>query len=163
MLGLLSPERKILGIDYDEGKIELANNSFLRKKTNTNFKCADMTTVEIPMSDAILFNDSLHYVNADAQKDILSRAAQSLNEGGMIVVRDGDISQTEKHEKIKSTEKWATEIIKFNKTTVDLTFVSADWMRSFAETNGLEIKIRKCDKDSSETLYILTKNVYETI
>ena len=157
MLGLLSPERTILGIDYDEDKIELANNSFLRKKTNTNFKCADMTTVEIPMSDAILFNDSLHYVNADAQKDILSRAAQSLNEGGMIVVRDGDVSQTDKHEKIKTTEKWSTEIIKFNKTTTDLTFVSAEWMRSFAESNGLEIKIRKCDNDSSETLYILTK------
>ena len=157
MLGMLSPERTILGIDYDEDKIELANNSFLCKKTDVRFQCADMKTVEIPMSDAILFNDSLHYVEADAQKAILSRAAMSLNEGGMIVVRDGDISQTEKHEKIKSTERWSTEIIKFNKTTVDLTFVSADWMREFAANNGMDIKIRKCDKDSSETLYILTK------
>ena len=166
MLAMLSPERTVLGVDYDEDKIELANHSFLCKKADVNFQCADMLTFEIPKSDAILFNDSLHYVVADAQKDILSRAVQSLNDGGMIVVRDGDISQTEKHEKIKATEKWSTEIIKFNKTTVDLTFVSSDWMREFADANGLEIRIRKCDKDSSETLYILTKtqkHVYETI
>ena len=157
MLALLSPGRNVLGVDYDEDKIELANNSFLRKKANVRFMCADMRKLEIPHSDAILFNDSLHYVDADSQKAILTRAAASLNDGGMIVVRDGDAGQADKHEKIKKTELWSTEIIKFNKTTTDLTFVSESWMREFASANGLDIKIRRCDKDSSETLYILTK------
>ena len=157
MLSLLAPERKVLGVDYDEDKIELANNSFLCKKANVRFMCADMRKVEIPLSDAILFNDSLHYVDADSQKAILTRAAASLNDGGMIVVRDGDAAQTDKHEKIEKTELWSTKIIKFNKTTTSLTFVSESWMKEFAATNNLDIKIRRCDKDSSETLYILTK------
>ena len=119
--------------------------------------CADSRTVDIPKSDAILFNDSLHYVDENSQRNILLRSLASLNEGGMILVRDGDASQTEKHEKIKQTEVWSTRIIKFNKTTTELTFVSEKWMRDFAVENHLQIKIHKCDKDSSETLYILTR------
>jgi trans-aconitate methyltransferase len=157
MLGMLSPDRRVVGVDYDNDKIEVANNGFLRKKSNVRFQCADMRTMEMPQSDAILFNDSLHYVDAQSQRDILARAVASLNPGGMIIVRDGDASQAEKHEKIKATELWSTRIIKFNKTTTELTFVSEEWFRDFAAENALDIKIRSCDKDSSETLYILTK------
>ena len=159
MLGLLSPDRSVLGVDYDKEKIEVAKHSFLKKKCpNINFLCADMREVEIPLSDAILFNDSLHYVDAETQMHTLKRAVASLNKGGVIVVRDGDASQTEGHEKIKNTEVWSTQILKFNKTTTELTFVSEQWMKGFAHENGMSIKIRKCDKDSSETLYILTKS-----
>lgn len=157
MLALLSPDRTIIGVDYDDKKIEIASHSFLSKKCNISFMQADMRDVEIPQSDAILFNDSLHYIDADSQRAVLKKAVASLNKGGMIIVRDGDSSQTEKHEKIKSTEVWSTEILKFNKTTSDLTFVSEHWMKEFAQHNELNIKIRRCDKDSSETLYILTK------
>lgn len=157
MLGMLSPDRRVVGIDYDYDKIEVANHCFLRKKCNVRFQCADMRTKQLPQSDAILFNDSLHYVDAQSQRTILSRAVESLNPGGMIIVRDGDVSQAEKHEKIKATELWSTRIIKFNKTTTELTFVSEEWFREFAADNALDIKIRSCDKDSSEMLYILTK------
>lgn len=157
MLGILSPERSIVGVDYDNEKIELANNSFLCKRANVKFLCADMRTVEIPHSDAILFNDSLHYVDAATQKEILLRAVASLNRDGMVIVRDGDLGQIDKHKKIKMTELWSTRILKFNKTTADLTFVSEEWMRELAAANDLDIKIHRCDKDSSETLYILTR------
>lgn len=157
MLGILSPNRTILGIDYDKEKIDIANHTFLSKRGNIKFMCADMRDVEIPQSDAILFNDSLHYVDTNTQAEILSRALSSLNNGGMIIIRDGDATQTDKHEKIKTTELWSTRIMKFNKTTAKLTFVGEDWMREFAVKNGVEIKTHRCDKYSSETLYILTK------
>ena len=157
MLGLLSADRQVLGIDYDSDKIELAQHSFLSQRGNVKFMCADMRNVDIPPSDAILFNDSLHYVDADSQRAVLTKAVASLNRGGVIVVRDGNACQTEKHEKIKTTEVWSTQILGFNKTTTPLTFVSEDWMSEFARTNGLDIKCRKCDKNSSETLYILAK------
>ena len=152
-----------MGVDYDSDKIEIAQKAFLSKKCNVQFKAADMRSFEIPPSDAILFNDSLHYVDAKSQQQILCKAAASLNIGGSIVVRDGDAGQAEGHEKIKSTEVWSTEIIKFNKTSEELTFVSAEWMKDFAEKNHLDIKIRRCDKDSSETLYILTKKSNEKV
>lgn len=157
MLALLSPDRTVHGVDYDDEKIEVAKHSFLCKKCNVNFQRADMREMEIPLSDAILFNDSLHYIDVEAQKQVLKKAVASLNKGGMIIVRDGDSSQVDKHEKIKNTEVWSTQIIKFNKTTAELTFVSEDWMKEFAQQNELSIKIRRCDKDSSETLYVLTR------
>lgn len=156
MLGMLSNNRRIVGIDYDTDKIETAQHSFLSKRCNVTFECADMRSCTIPPSDAILFNDSLHYVDADGQREILLKAVASLNEGGMIVVRDGDCSRKDKHGKIEQTEVWSTEIIKFNKTSQPLTFVDAQWMQDFAQAHGLHIKVRHCDKDSSETLYILT-------
>lgn len=158
MLGMLSDKREVLGMDYDADKIETAQNSFLRKKCNVRFECADMRTFDIPQSDAILFNDSLHYVDSGTQYMVLTRAVASLKPGGAIIVRDGDAGQNEKHEKIKQTEVWSTQILKFNKTSEELTFVNADWMQRFAKENNLDIKIRKCDKSSSETLYILTQN-----
>ena len=158
MLGLLSPDRKILGVDYDQDKIETAQHSFLTKKCNIAFECADMRTFCIPQSDAILFNDSLHYVDPETQYKVLSNAVASLNPNGVIIVRDGDSSKSDKHKKIKQTEVWSTKIIKFNKTSQQLTFVNAEWMQNFANEYNLNIKIRSCDKDSSETLYILTPN-----
>ena len=117
-----------------------------------------MREVEIPQSDAILFNDSLHYVDAESQDQILQRAVASLNDGGMIMVRDGDNSQSaEANGRIEKTEVWSTQILKFNKVSQALTFVSTEWMQHFAERNNLDINIRSCDKSSSEVLYILTK------
>lgn len=158
MLGLLSPDRQILGIDYDNEKIAVAQNSFLSKKCNIRFEWADMRNVNIPKSDAVLFNDSLHYVKADEQRQILGRAVASLKEGGIIIVRDGDAGQPRRHGKIEKTELWSTKILKFNKTSEELTFVTAEWMRNFAQDNQLDIRVHQCDKDSSETLYILAKN-----
>ena len=163
MLGLLSPDRQILGVDYDNEKIKIAQHSFLGKKTNTSFKCADMRTFDIPNVDVVLFNDSLHYVDIESQKQLLVRAFESLNVGGMIIVRDGDVSIKDGHNKIEQTEVWSIRIIKFNKTSDSLCFVSSDWMRTLAAENGINIKVRRCDNDSSETLYILTKNQNEKV
>ena len=158
MLGMLSQNRKLLGVDYDQEKIEMAQHSFLAKVCNVRFECADMRIFNIPKSDAILFNDSLHYVDSATQYLVLTKAVASLNPNGVIIVRDGDASQKEKHDKIEQTEVWSTKILKFNKTSEQLSFVNSEWMCRFAEDNNLNIKIRSCDKDSSETLYILSPN-----
>lgn len=163
MLGLLSPERSILGIDYDSSKIGLARHSFLMQKTSCRFECADMRTVCFPAADAILFNDSLHYVDSKTQKAILARAAGSLNRNGMIIVRDGDFSLSGSHSRIEKTEVWSTRIIKFNKTSGPLDFVSSGWMKDFAASCGLDIKIRRCDRNSSETFYILKRKSDEQV
>lgn len=157
MLDLLSPQRKIVGVDYDIKKIEIAQHTFLSKKGNVKFVCADMRTFDFPLSDAILFNDSLHYVDANTQNNILTKALVSLKPHGLIVVKDGDAACEAAHRKTEQTELWSTKIIKFNQTSERLVFVDAQWMHDFAVRNGVAIKVHKCDGNSSETLYILTK------
>jgi trans-aconitate methyltransferase len=156
MLGILSPERKITGLDYDEEKILLAQHTFLCKG-NISFMHADMVTCEMPQSDVFLFNDSLHYVNAQSQKTVLEHCLEKLNDGGMLIVRDGDASDSPEHEHILETERWSTQIIGFNRTTEELAFVTKDWMQQFAKEHDLELKVRRCDGKTSETLYIFKK------
>lgn len=156
MLSTLAPQRKILGIDYDTDKIALAKHCFLCND-RIQFQCADMRDMELPYADAFIFNDSLHYVDVVKQYEILARAVSHLKRKGMILVRDGNSSDTRKHARIEQTEKWSTEIVKFNKTTEKLSFTDAAKMKEFAVLNNLDLQIRACDKNSSETLYIYRK------
>ncbi len=156
MLGTLSPDRRITGLDYDEEKIALARHSFLRKD-NLRFEHADMVTCEMPQSDVFVFNDSLHYVSEASQKTVLEHCLARLNEYGMMIVRDGDASNSEQHGHILETERWSTKIIGFNRTREELTFVTKGWMQEFADSHGLELKVRKCDGKTSEMLYIFKR------
>ncbi len=152
MLAQLSPERTVLGIDYDADKIEVARHSFLCGR-NVSFLRGDMRDVDFPQSDAILFNDSLHYVDKETQLGILARALSCLNKNGIIIVRDGDASG-EGQQRIYKTEVWSTRITGFNKTSQELEFADSSMMSRFAEQNHLELTMQRCSRSSSETLYV---------
>ena len=74
----------------------------------------------------------------------------------MIIIREGNADQTERHEMVKRSEVWSTKIMMFNKTSDRLSFVSSEWMKGFAAANNMDIKVRQCDRNSSQTIYILT-------
>lgn len=154
MLGLLSRKRNITGVDYDDKKISLAANAFL-KTDNIHFKCADMRICDFPESDVFVFNDSLHYVSADNQEKILDHCMEKLNRGGMIIIKDGDASDKKRHRATVNTEIWSTELLHFNRTDEKLEFVGKDWVRNFAERHNLSLKAERCGKKTSETMYIL--------
>lgn len=159
MLGLLSPERKILGIDYDEDKIEIVNNSFqCKNNANISFIHGNMHTVDFPDSDAFIFNDSLHYVNNIIQEAVLNKCVSKLKKNGLIIIRDGDSSNIN-HSSIEKTELWSTTILKFNKTEGSLQFVPKSWMIEFAQKHNLGLRIEQCDKKTSETIYVLTNDM----
>lgn len=156
MLGLLSPKREMIGIDYDSNKIELANNSFLANE-KIRFCQGDMQDIILPESDAFIFNDSLHYVDTSCQERILCHCASRLNPNGVILIREGDSSKKTEHKTIVKSEIWSTRIIKFNKTEGPLNFISSDWIKQFTKRNNLNLKIEKCDRKTSQTIYIITK------
>ena len=156
MLSLLSPEREILGVDYDESKIEIANHRFLANR-NIKFVHGNMQDIILPNADAFIFNDSLHYVSPKIQERILLHCVTKLNENGMIIIREGDSSKELKHQSVIESEKWSTRIIKFNKTDGPLNFIPASWMQKFAKDNNLVLKIEQCDRSTSQTIYIITK------
>lgn len=156
MLGLLSPERRLYGVDYDDEKIAIAENSFL-KSGNMSFSHGDMRICDLPQSDVFIFNDSLHYVDADAQEKVLVRCFSLLNPGGVVLVRDADAMDDEKHKAVKKIEVVSTRIVAMNKTEGDLSFVDREWMNRVAEENGMTIKSYECDRKTSERIYVLTK------
>ncbi len=155
MLSMYAPDRHILGIDYDEDKIAVAQNGFAKGK-NLRFECADSMQYDLPASDVFVLNDMLHYMNPVEQELLLTRCASLLNDKGMIIVRDGNASD-KKHGVTRLTEIFSTRIFRFNKTVESLCFITHDQMQAIADRCGLLMETYKNDRYTSNTIYILKR------
>lgn len=156
MLSLLSEDRKILGIDYDEDKIAVAQHGWLRSE-QLQFRCGNALEYPLPESDVFILNDMLHYMCYEHQRQLLLKCAALLRPQGMIIIRDGNPGDTSRHRLTRFTELLSTRIFRFNRTTEELYFTTEPQLREIAETCGMNIESIPNDKYTSNTIYILTK------
>ncbi|MEG1553482.1 MAG: 1-acyl-sn-glycerol-3-phosphate acyltransferase [Rikenellaceae bacterium] len=156
MLSMLSENRSITAVDYDEKKIALANNC-LSKNDNIRFIYADIREYDIPCADGYVISDVLHYLDYQSQKIVIQRCIDNLNKGGVIIIRDGDTSIKEKHARTENTEEWSTQILKFNKTDGPLCFMSRELLLEIAKTNSMNMEIIENNSKTSNTLFIFTR------
>lgn len=156
MLTMLSPDRRLLGIDYDKDKIEVAQCAFL-KNPNTEFSHGNALEYNYPQSDVFVMNDILHYMSLDKQETLVRLCSEKLNAGGMLIIRDGNSEDKEKQKVTKWTEIFSTRIFKFNKTVEELSFIASTQFYDWATKYNLNIESLKNDKYTSNTIYILTK------
>jgi SAM-dependent methyltransferase len=56
--------------------------------------CGDMRTTEFGQADVVVMLDVLHYVEYEAQAEILQRVRESLGDGGVLILRVADASDT---------------------------------------------------------------------
>ena len=150
-------KREIIGIDYDEEKIEIAQNIF-DKNINLKFIFANVKTMDIGKQDVIFINDVLHYLTKEDQLHFLEKCNQSLNEKGIIVIRDGITDLSKRHSITKITELFSTKIFKFNKKENNFHFFSSDFIKSFALKSNLNFEMKEQSKKTSNVLFILRKN-----
>jgi 1-acyl-sn-glycerol-3-phosphate acyltransferase len=158
MLALNSPERNIIGVDYDEEKIRIAGNGFLNNM-NVRFLSADLRSFDIPESDGIILSDVLHYLPHEDQKALLSKCMESVSETGTILIRDADKGSARKHRLSAFTELFSTGS-GFNKTSDpgrELYFFSSETLRDEAAKNGFEIEEISEKKLSSNKYFLLRK------
>ena len=85
MLSLLSEDREILGIDYDEDKIALAQHGWLRNE-HLQFRHGNALEYPLPESDVFILNDMLHYMSYEHQRTLLLKCADRLRSQGMIII-----------------------------------------------------------------------------
>ena len=157
MLSQLSEEREITGIDYDEDKIAVAQQGWLRTP-HLQFVYANALEYPLPESDAFILNDILHYMNYEHQRTLLLRCMEQLRPEGKLIVRDGNAANTRKHRLTRFTELLSTGIFSFNKTTEQLCFTSEAQIRSIAQEGGMQLEILPKDRYTSNTIYIFQKN-----
>lgn len=98
-------------------------------------------------------------MNYEHQHDLLVRCANLLRPEGMIIVRDGNSAETHKHRLTRLTEVLSTQVVKFNRTTDELCFTSEAQIQSIARECGMEVKTIRNDKYTSNTIYILKKQL----
>ena len=156
MLSLLSEDREILGIDYDEDKIALAQHGWLRNEY-LQFRHGNALEYPLPESDVFILNDMLHYMSYEHQRTLLLKCADRLRSQGMIIIRDGNSANTSKHRLTRFTELLSTRIFNFNRTTGELYFTTETQLREIAVTCGMNVEIIPNDKYPSNTIYIFRK------
>jgi 1-acyl-sn-glycerol-3-phosphate acyltransferase len=148
--------RIITGIDYDEDKILIAQNSY-NKTDNLQFSYADIMAAKPGRQDVIFLNDILHYLSEEKQRVILDRCAEALNPGGIIFIRDGITDMKNKHKNTERTEALSTGLFSFNKKESAFHFFSSSDIRSFAKKNNLAFEMQEHSKNTSNVLFILRK------
>lgn len=156
MLAMLSPERDITGIDYDEDKIAVANRCFSRTE-HIRFIAANALDFEMPVSDVFILNDMLHYLDYASQERLLQRCIGRLAPEGFLLVRDGNAANGRKHRLTRLSELFSTRITRFNKVENELYFTSTDRMQQTADACGLSLQTVQNDKYTSNTIYIFRK------
>jgi 2-polyprenyl-3-methyl-5-hydroxy-6-metoxy-1,4-benzoquinol methylase len=145
MLLFLSPERQIIGVDYDEEKILVAQNCngyHQYKENSIRFEAADLMQWEYQMADVYIIMDTLHYLPQEEQEYVIKQAIKHLKPKGKIIIRDADTDLDKKHRGTKFSEWQSTKVFGFNKTkdaSKQLYFSSAKLIQELLKSQGLQV------------------------
>ncbi len=156
MLGLLSNKRVILGIDYDSEKIEIAQNGY-SAGSNIKFLYSNALDCQIAKSDIFILNDMLHYLLISDQERLLEKCVSQMNEGGMVIVRDGDSNNKEDHRVTRLSEWFSIKLIGFNKASQSPCFTNRDQFEKWAAKMGCSLQVERNDRITSNTIYIFKR------
>lgn len=153
MLYFTGKEREIVGLDYDEEKIEVAQNSYAKNR-QIQFETADLAHYNPSPADCYIIKDVLHYLKQEDRKQLLEKCFQNLNEGGKVLIRDG-FTENKRHESTRLTEHFSTKLIRFNKTQNKLDFLSKSEIEDIAARFGMECEtLDEGHRTSNQTLMI---------
>lgn len=158
MLQFLSEERDITGVDYDEEKIDIAQQGYL-KTERLNFINSDITTFSMDKYDVILLNDVLHYLPEEKQILMLHRVFTSLNPGGRVIVREGNTELQQKHWGTEISELFSVTLLGFNKASNELHFMSGETIRKEAARFNLEVSVLDETKFTSNVIFVIAEPV----
>lgn len=150
MLSFMSAGREIEACDFDEEKITTASHRF-SKKNSIRFAQADLVDFKPEPCAGIVISDVLHYLLPEQREALLTRCADSLSPGGVLLVKDADAGDA-KHSKTESTERWSIGIMKFNRSNNTISFFTEQDMRSFAERTNLRMEIVSKSGTTSNTI-----------
>lgn len=156
LLAMQSFERHVLGLDYDEEKIQVAANTHYNVG-NIEFDKADLTNFNPEPADCFIIKDVLHYFPAAEQEALLNRCGEKLNNGGTIIIRDGiETEANRKHALTKLTEFFSITVFGFNKAEQELEFLTEERVTDFAKKFNLSLE-KVPSKKTSNVLYELKK------
>lgn len=156
MLAYQSHQRVVTGIDYDAEKIMLAENGF-NKPSNLTFVHSDMLEYPIEGADCLIFGDVLHYLTDSQRKLLFNKSVEALNPGGIILIRDGDCEDGNRHRMTRLSEFFAINILGFNKASKKIDFFSLSSFIDYGHQLGLKSKVLISKQVSSNSLIMFQK------
>jgi len=156
MLSFLNPKRVIIGLDYDEEKIAVANNNF-SKTDKLTFIYRSLTEHEFTMQDAFVINDVIHYLTYEEQESLIKNCADHLNNNGIIILKDANQEETRRQRVTWLSEFFSTNF-GFNKMGHNkLFFTSQKKLEDIAARHNLKLEVAEAPKYSSNTIWTLKR------
>lgn len=155
MLMFKGREREILGVDYDDDKIAVANNC-VDRSDKLSFDVGDVTVYDFPNADGFIISDVLHYLKEEQQVQVIDNCVSKLNKGGVLVIRDADKDIATRQKGTWYTEFMSTKVFGFNKTKTDgLHFVSGTLIKNtIAKYPHLTLEVLDTTKLTSNIIYV---------
>lgn len=84
-IGVAEPSRTVLGFDLDERKVKYGDRGY----PNVSCRYGDITKVEIPLADCIVFTHVLHHLTSyESQRELLITCKNKLKKGGTLVITE---------------------------------------------------------------------------
>lgn len=159
MLMFKGRQREILGVDYDEEKIAVADNC-VDKSSKLSFAVGDVTVYDFPQADGFVISDVLHYLREEQQIQVIDNCVSKLNKGGVLVIRDADKDIEARQKGTWYTEFMSTKVFGFNKTKTDgLHFVSGKLIKdTIAKYPHLSLEVLDTTKLTSNIIYVAKHN-----
>lgn len=161
MMAWNGPERKIVAMDYDEEKIELAKNQYVNNVKGLNnpidWHVGDLENYTLDPCQGIILLDTLHYFPQEIQWEILNKCINALLPGGVLYYRDG-MADHELHKNTIKTETWSIGKMQFNKTKYPISFLKKSELFTWAKKKDLNIKEIYQESTTSNTSFIISKN-----
>ena len=159
MLGYMSKQRIIKGVDFDENKIEIAQHGYM-KSPNVSFEQKNLIDYNLGKFDAVVLSDVLHYLQPNEQVCLLEKCINGLEIDGVIVIRDGFTELKERHNGTRITEWFSTRIFGFNKTSCNgLSFMSSQLIYDLAQKHNLNLLKIDNSKFTSNLSFVLRRQV----
>ena len=85
--------KRYTGIDLMQRDVDRAMHvARAAPEADIKFVTGDIRTTPFPAADAVVVLDVLHYVDYEAQAEVLERVRESLSRGGVLLLRVGDES-----------------------------------------------------------------------
>jgi 1-acyl-sn-glycerol-3-phosphate acyltransferase len=156
MLGFISRQRQVTGVDYDEDKIAMASNA-PTKPDNVHFICSDVLNYHFSPTDTFLLSDVLHYMPEEQQVSLLEKCIANLKEGGSVLIRDANADLSGRHRGTRLTEIFSTTF-GFNKAMHGgMHFISGKTIERIAGIHQLHLEVIDNTKFTSNIFYHLRK------
>lgn len=89
VLALTSDQRKVVGIDFDKKRINLAKKT-VDKEEDLTFIDADIRSCQLENCQGVILFDVLHHLNFEFHKNLLTKIYRSLEPGGVLVMMESD-------------------------------------------------------------------------
>ena len=149
-LALDAPDRRVVGVDLDERKLVDGASVVERvQQRGGSLELAVAPGGAVPDGpwDAITIVDVLYLLPADAQRDLLERAAARLAPGGRLLVKEMAPTPVWKARWNRAQETLAVKVVGFTASeSADFTFVAPAEMRAWLEACGLEVSEVSLDR-----------------